>query len=394
MTSWKAIAKAKANTRPIVKTPTVSKEQFHAITSGEYIPISMAGQGKDGEVWYAIPASSDVSIDLSPPKHGIGNSQYDSGLYTDVTHFDSTVKHFLREKLCAVKIPAQSRYRECVHEIAVLNSLQEAPENIRSNFPQILNAKTLEQLPYITSIPGDVPSPKPLYFVMSAVHPGITLLGLSKSTLLLEVPVPDSLIAHITLQLSDTISWMHEDLVPPLAHLDLQSSNVMLDMAHLEENGLPHVVLIDFATAMQSNENCFNFDRTCLYSMIYNLAILNQPYSSPNRSENVIGNYTHRKDWKRFIGTLACPESSSNPGHMISNDEFSGKFRDMLIMKRTNICEEDMQTIEMLLQKGVEMASGLGKEEIRAVISELVSRLRAVKPTVPKTIITSTAKLV
>jgi serine/threonine protein kinase len=351
-------------------TLTFSKERFRIITNEEYIPIKLAGKGQHGVVWYAIPTPGVASTDQFRPQHGEGGSRNDSGGNTEVSA--STVKESFKVQLCAVKVSVRSRYEECANEVSILNNLQKAPENLRPNFLQVLSAKSIEQPPNPLNGPGYVPKPECLYFTMRAVNPSITLSDLYETAQLLEVPIPRPLIAHITLQLCDTFRWMQEDLEQPIAHSDLAHVNIMLDLAHIHENGLPNVILIDFATATQGSVIFLDYDRACLFYLMHKLAILNQPSALPLNSDIVMKSCIQDESWNEFTDRLARPYNSK-PGPTLCFDEFNKQFRKVLIEKIANIRVEEKWIIGKLLDTGTGGVSAVSEEEIQSAISEQMS---------------------
>lgn len=267
-------------------------------------------------------------------------------------------------------MPLHSWYEECANEVAILNHLQKAPENLRPNFPHVIRARAIEQPCNPLNGPDYVPKPECLYFTMTAVYPSITLFELYEKAQLFQLPIPEPLIAHIALQLCDTFRWMQEDLVPPIAHSDICQANIILDLAHIHETSLADVVVIDFAAATtQGRAISFDYDRECLFNLVHKLAILNRPDALLHDSNIVIDSCIEDESWNRFTDRLAGPDKSE-PGPTLRFDEFNKQFRKVLIEKIANIRVEEKRIIQKLLDTKTGMVSSMSEEEIQIAISE------------------------
>ena len=203
-----------------------AKENFIAIAGRKYTPITMLGHGKAGEVWQATsnttPANSQTPLaksNVDEKSHAIMPTQFH-----------------------AVKIANAGKSGVLANELAVLKRLSAASENVRNRFVHLIDH---EVVTFTLADPNvNTYQPQCNWLAMGAI-PGCTLFNLVGAA---QGPLPEELVMHIAIQLSEALFWLHCQN-PPIMHGDLYDKNIMLDSSKKDFPGLPNVVLIDFGNA-------------------------------------------------------------------------------------------------------------------------------------------------
>jgi serine/threonine protein kinase len=173
----------------------------------------------------------------------------------------------LKAQLCAVKIPIHRTEDKCAKEVHAMKRIQGLGDGPTSRFVQLLDHAEMKQTSYS---PEGSAINECRWFFMKAIQ-GFNLLQFRRP--FSKDVVPEVLVWHIYLQLSEALQYLHS-LDPPLVHRDLSSQNIMLDVSHRGVSSLPNVVVVDFGNAQNATEPHMAYEYGIFYHVLRSLASL------------------------------------------------------------------------------------------------------------------------
>ena len=182
---------------------STTSKTFVQRTNDKFVPINRGGQGKDGEIWFAL-RSQRQSLESS-------------------NTFGST------RQLFAVKLPRGDGFKSCATEVRTLMTIEATAGEKRKHFPSIIDAK-FEDREMTQSC---------LWFSVNAIR-GFTADHLTQTA---DCPIPNAFVAHTYFQLTTALQFLHNS---KLAHRDIWGPNIMFDTQKQCVPGFPNVVIIDF----------------------------------------------------------------------------------------------------------------------------------------------------
>lgn len=336
-----------------------TEDEFLVITEGKYIPIKLAGEGREGQVWYAVPtpavyANAEIPHPTSSASYLNPPRNYTDGAIrrriARVTNMDG-----LKAQLCAVKL--SSSWRSVEKETNILERVQRAAriERVRTR-----NATITARFTDITEVDPRLFD----WYSMRAIH-GFCL---GQKVFESQLHYPEGFIAHMALQLHEAFFWLH-GLNPPIVHGDLVRSNIMVDMDHQDFPGLPNIVVIDFGRAKFlgdsrsvithriTRSSYLNAGRRSFYDIVHRFATCGLEYDP------------HDDVWHRFIQAMAPALPPFSPAAM-EHEEFKTLFYDMLVKRRESISGQQRALLDGWFAEMMRTERYPTDQQIRAAVEE------------------------
>jgi serine/threonine protein kinase len=275
----------------------------------QYVPISVAGSGIQGSVYFCLPKSSIPSTRSFP-----------KALLTS-----------LKKQVVAVKISDKTSpfaAEEAAQEVAVLKKISRlVPADLESQFTKLVDAeltvdsKGVEMCNWIT---------------LHALTPVVTLATF-KLELLPPCKSSQALAAHFFLQMGAALRFLHNDA--ETAHRDLHDQNILIDTASPSPNGLPNFVILDFGAAVVASERTVKGDVALLCHEVYELMCLAEPQQN--------------KEWAEFKFVLREVEF----GEKITLGELWERFAGLAREVVGKITEEEVEGVREVI-RGVVRVTG------------------------------------
>ncbi|KAF2123141.1 hypothetical protein BDV96DRAFT_639687 [Lophiotrema nucula] len=177
----------------------------------QYVPVSVAGSGAYGTVFYCLPHETFLASSL-PMNH-----------------------QALRKQLVAVKVPTNTGWSQASKEVDTYRKIFRHPriDTVESSLCKIFDSEDTPVIPDTCS-----------WFSMRAVYPTIALGGLQEQLIATKQRTPVEFVAHLFLQIGGLLRFLHNEC--NMTHGDLHRQNVLIDVDSAGESGLPHFVLVDF----------------------------------------------------------------------------------------------------------------------------------------------------
>ncbi|KAF2000852.1 hypothetical protein P154DRAFT_597958 [Amniculicola lignicola CBS 123094] len=309
------------------------KDEFRHNTENRFIPLKKAGSGTYGVVWIALQAALTAQNPVPSA-------------------------NTLRAGICAVKVPVEDS-DECTvaSEVDVLKRVNAATSPTMSkHFPELLDwLLTLE------------PSENDNFnwFSMAAIIPSITLRDVSSSCDRSKEPMPETLVSHVAVQLSNAIGFLHEQS-PPILHEDLHEGNVMLKVDMKSPFKMPTVVLIDFGLSGRCGGTSTLGDELMFYALLFALANTQQPCTHDGKlPPEPLALCHHDKNWIDFVmGLYWALELESLPLR-----EFNNLYVPKAMERVNNADGRTLSNIEDLLRLIMERVPQITDEEILEAIA-------------------------
>jgi serine/threonine protein kinase len=309
-------------------------EAFIQATQGKYIPVSFAGKGASGQVWFALQKSLvGGSIDLAQAS-------------------------VLRDQLCAIKVflPANSsdiiqpngNGPKVKQEIVALQAIRRNEGRLTHRFPRFVEA----------SLADESEPHKHSFFAMSAIR-GFSLEHmLDFAHLGLKCPSPEALVYHIYIQLSEALEFLHKSK-PAMSKTDIQPRNIMVDEARADTPGFPNIVYIDFESSEQNIGSCEMItERSIFYFLIWVLASKDhlcgdKAVKSPSRLQTDICR-GHDADWKEFVDALdehRIGKFYKDLTIEVDQDlQVGGRFFNMAVAKRAAVDKFNRKVVDAMVK--------------------------------------------
>lgn len=365
---------------------TEAKKNFFTATDRAYAPVALAGSGKDGDVWYAISTRENLET-IKEKDTDVAAVLEKRTITASISSNQSTVEPSkpLMPQLYAVKLPKQGQFERCAAEVRLLERLRVESVNkghVCSRFPQLLDSDKLnthESTSDENDGTDDSKSNKKLscrWFVMTAIV-GFQLSKLRTAAVITKKTFPKELVAHIAIQLHETLAWLH-NLDPPVLHRDLWQCNIMMDPSSQEIDGFPNVVVVDFGSAVATRDpKLHSWERGTLYTLLYTFATMNISCEPANHCGNELKRCHCDVDWIDFVRMMGIKQSALYENETIRLDEFRARFLVKLHRKIENIMPVTKAEIRQLVDYASGMMDGVSEGDIcRAIADVKVLNLR------------------
>jgi serine/threonine protein kinase len=221
----------------------------------QYLPISVAGNGIQGSVYFCLPRSS-IPLTRSLSKASLTA---------------------LKKQIVAVKISYKTSpfaAEAAAQEVAVLKKISTlVPADLKSQFTTLVDAELA-----VDSKGVEICN----WIALRALTPVVTL-GAFKLEILPPCKSSQALAAHFFLQMGAALRFLHNDA--EIAHRDLHDHNILIDTASPSPNGLPNFVILDFGEAVVASERAVRGDVALLCHEVYNLMCLAEPQQNEEWAE-------------------------------------------------------------------------------------------------------------
>ncbi|KAF1962093.1 hypothetical protein CC80DRAFT_499524 [Byssothecium circinans] len=277
---------------------------FIKATRGKYVPVAIAGQGKSGQVWYALQKSL-IKQSSSASQIPALRSQVCAvkvfvseipGFLPKKKQTESYIDSVIRE-FGQAEISKESSNKE----IAALLELKRDPGPFPHRLPQLIEALTL----------SEAEKGMPALISMKAIQGFQLSEFMTVATLFQNCPFPEALMYHLFVQLMEGLEFLH-NRNPSMSKTDIQPINIMVDPTGSEVPGLPNFVFIDFGgSRLHIDNNSKMGNRYSVYRELHRLAKRHHvcdtevpvPEEEVSRLQYEVCTH-HNKDWKGFVDAL------------------------------------------------------------------------------------------
>ncbi|EOA84474.1 hypothetical protein ACJQWK_07951 [Exserohilum turcicum] len=188
-----------------------------------------------------------------------------------------------------------------------------------------------------------------------------------------------TLILHIAQQLVQTVEWLH--MVADIAHQDIFTGNVMLDMSAGSASPLPTVVVIDFDCAVSHPSlEQRGADRSFIYELLHSLMLVGGSTSTDigginimlSRLQDAASDAGFGRLWSHFVEVLAQNQNRVPRSNTMGLAEFQTRFAARIVALVQSVSHEDRQRVRRLGQRVMtRFVKFPGEEKIEAVLEGL-----------------------
>jgi serine/threonine protein kinase len=293
-------------------------EQNALTIPSQYLPISVAGSGAQGSVYFCLPKSS------IPTTHSLSKANFVA----------------LKKQVLAVKITCKvdpCAAEDAAKEIAVLEKISTLiPAELRGQFVTLLDAgeEFNNEGEWLYS-----------WMALHALHPVITLETF-RHAIKNDESASDALAAHFFLQIGSALMFLHN--VVGVMHTDLHDHNILIDTQSPPSNGFPNFVMIDFgcATATSEYSHYPHLEDPC--SLHHEVcALMSSGIAADKRA-------AHDVEWTKFRNLLVGVEAAQCMD--LELEELWGRVAGLARKVVGKVTEEEVERIQRVIEMMVQMA--------------------------------------